>query len=64
MKARVKDIKYAALSPDGIDGSKIVENHLLSGRGNLESAFKTSIERMAKIDRSVNTNCFSQTVSL
>lgn len=60
------DVQYATLSPDGVDGDKIVENHLTGNYGysSIEDALKGAIADVAKINHSVNTNYYSQVILL
>ena len=64
-KPTAQDFVYATLSPDNINGDQIfVKNFTSRSWESIEEPFTSSIFEVAKLDSSVNTNCFFQKISL
>ena len=58
-------VHYATLSPDGVDGNRIVQNRLLNGRHSfVVDNLKDAVSDVAKINHSVNTNYYAEVLSL
>lgn len=58
-------IGFATLSPDNVNGDQIFIRNLTSRSWqSVKEPFTSSIFEVAKLDSSVNTNCFFQKISL
>lgn len=55
--------KLVTLSPDGIDGNKIVNTQLEIHKESFKDGLLSAICEVAKMDNTVNTNCFVETIS-